>query len=121
MYKYLRDIQKKYMRDIKSVKTKKFRFELDIYSRLAQYAQICHLCKKQLHPGSAISSEGSTNAHIGEVSDSAEEQALTGKKPLQVLQLSIPSIFNMLYSLLDRVQLAKALHMTLDGLTKYRA
>ena len=56
----------KYLRDIGSVKTEKFKFELEIIPDLilgwwAQNGQLCHRSRKQQHPRPAHSSEGSRN------------------------------------------------------------
>ena len=54
----------KYLRDIESVKTEKFKFELNnirAHSWWAQNAQLCHCIRKQQHTRSANSSEGSRN------------------------------------------------------------
>ena len=53
----------KYLRDIESVKTETFKFEVHKFLDLipAQNAQLCHRSRKQQHPRPANSSDGSRN------------------------------------------------------------
>ena len=55
----------KYLRDVESVKTEKFKFEFDMFLELIpdqpKMPDFCHRIRKQQHPRPAQSSEGSRN------------------------------------------------------------
>ena len=77
----------KYLRDIESVKTEKFKLELDQFLELiswAQNAQICHCSRKQQHLRPANSSDGSRNLPRWRCPRLDHGAVLDGSKPLQV-------------------------------------
>ena len=75
----------KYLRDIESVKTEKFTFELDKFLELLISQKCpCHRIRKQLHPRPAHSSEGSRNLPKCWSPWLCHGAVLAASKPLQV-------------------------------------
>ena len=100
----------KYLRHIESVKTEKFKFELDKFLELifwsAKTAQLCHCIRKQQHPRPAHFYEGSKNLPKWWSPRLGHGAVLAASKPLQVSKhskvlyaLSTPWYFNMVESI----------------------
>ena len=90
----------KYLIDIESVKTEKFKFEHDKFLELIPYppnnAKLCHLIRKQQHPLPAHSSEGSRNLPKWWSPRLDHGVVLAASKPLKASKYPSVNSFNLI-------------------------